>query len=108
MQRELVTDCDGSVKHEKWQEPAGTLYGSYRVHHDDMVGLSEDGLDTVRTLSEDGWLWMTVCEGPILIHLNEHVCAWVATKSVNLEKSGILIHVGMQVWMGLVRMGDCG
>ncbi len=25
MQRELATDCDGSVKHEKWQEPAGTL-----------------------------------------------------------------------------------
>ncbi len=25
MQGKLTTDCDGSVEHEKWQEPAGTL-----------------------------------------------------------------------------------
>ncbi len=25
MQGKLTTDCDGSVKHGKWQEPAGTL-----------------------------------------------------------------------------------
>ncbi len=25
MQGKLATDCDGSVKHRKWQEPAGTL-----------------------------------------------------------------------------------
>ncbi len=25
MQGKLTTDCDGSVEHGKWQEPAGTL-----------------------------------------------------------------------------------
>ncbi len=25
MQGKLTTDCDGSVKHGKWQEPVGTL-----------------------------------------------------------------------------------
>ncbi len=25
MQGKFTTDCDGSVRHEKWQEPAGTL-----------------------------------------------------------------------------------
>ncbi len=25
MQGKFATDCDGSVRHEKWQEPAGTL-----------------------------------------------------------------------------------
>ena len=45
MQGEFATDCDGSAKHGKWKEPAGTLlFGSYRIQFLPWKGVRRENI----------------------------------------------------------------
>ncbi len=62
-QGELTTDCDGLVEHEKWQEPAGTLNGSYRIQFLPWKGVQREMLMVIDK------------RGPSKLHPSRILCA---------------------------------